>query len=94
MVHQEMEVDLIAYHAKLIELYLIDWSFVDDEDRRVPLTKPNIDALEIETVDEIKAALDRHIDAVTEEKKALISRNGYAEPAPSAPRPDGPMPTS
>lgn len=53
-----------------LEVYLVEWSFKDDNDKAVRVTPASIAALDPETADEIKTALDKHVEEVGEAKKA------------------------
>src|SRR5689334_10447372 len=46
--------------------YLTDWSFVDENDKRVPVSIDTIKNLDLDTYGEIDSALDRHIASMNE----------------------------
>lgn len=47
----------------LVLQYLVDWSFVDDQDKRVPVTSDALDNLTPESWREIDAAIKAHEEA-------------------------------
>lgn len=61
--------DLAMVGKAEISAYIKDWSFVDANDKRVPFTEDALDALTVETYQEIEAALEAHKAAVEAERK-------------------------
>lgn len=61
----EMTVSLDPFilTQKRMELYLTDWSFRDEADKPVPITRTIIRTLEPATAEEINAAILRHEEA-------------------------------
>lgn len=57
------------YAIQKLETWLVDWSFVDGDDKRVEVSLDAIRNLDPDTADEIDAALDAHIAAMEELKK-------------------------
>lgn len=51
-----------------IAAYIVDWSFVDGNDKRVPFTDDAIDNLTAAAYDEIETAVRAHIAAVEAER--------------------------
>lgn len=66
----EIGVDFAVLGLSRTKAYVIDWSFVDENDKRVPVSDAAIDALDEETLDEIEKALDAHCERVDAESKA------------------------
>lgn len=62
------EPDLEEIGKAEIAAYVIDWSFVDASDRRVPYSAAALDSLTIETFNEIESAVKAHIAAVDAER--------------------------
>jgi hypothetical protein len=60
----QIQLNPFLLRQKLIELYLTDWSFRDEEDRPVPLSRTTLLSLDPETVDEMEAAINAHAAAV------------------------------
>jgi hypothetical protein len=69
---EDMQIQLNPFLLRqtLIELYLVDWSFRDADDRPVPLNRTTLLSLDPETVDEMEAAINAHAAAVTSAKNA------------------------
>jgi len=64
----EMTVDFEQYALLRISLWVVDWSFEDQNGNRVRVTMEAIAALTQETGDEIDEALTEHIEAIEAEK--------------------------
>lgn len=74
-----LALDMENFQTNRLLAWLVDWSLRDGADRPVPVTADAIRALTTDAAKEIHAALDKHIAALEEEKKA---RNG--KPAPGS----------
>ena len=66
-------IDVARGAVEVIHTWLLDWSFKDNEDRPVKITRDAIRALDAETAGEIHSALSRHMEDVAEEKKAATT---------------------
>ena len=66
----DIAVDFPALGLARTKKYLTDWNFVDDNDKRIPLSESAIAALDEEALKEIEAALDVHCSAMEAESKA------------------------
>lgn len=64
-----IEPDLEMVGRAEIAAYIVDWSFVDAQDKRVPYTDAALDNLTSEAYSEIEAAVRTHIAAVEDERK-------------------------
>jgi hypothetical protein len=64
----KMELDPFALQQRQLELYLIDWSFRDEQDKPVPCDRQAIALLDMETADEITAAIGRHEEELKAKK--------------------------
>lgn len=62
--------DYARAQIERLALWLLDWSFRDGSDRPVPVNRDAIGVLDPDTAREIDAALDRHLGAMAEAKKA------------------------
>lgn len=59
-----LQLDLASYKVERLCMYLVDWSFRDQDDRSVPVSRATIKALDPATATEIDAALDTHLAAL------------------------------
>lgn len=59
------------YVIQKLETWIVDWSFVDGDDKRVEISRDALRNLDPDTADEIDEALDAHIAAMEERKKVL-----------------------
>ena len=64
-----LEVDMTRLGFARIEAYLVDWSFVNAKGKQIDVTREAIQNLDDETIAEIDAALDAHLEALEQEKK-------------------------
>lgn len=55
-------IDYAAYEIERLVTWLVDWSFRDEQDKPVLLSRDAIDALDPATADEISAAIAAHIE--------------------------------
>lgn len=67
---QELQVDWAQVARRRLLIWLVDWSLVGPNGKLMPVTANSVNALDPETGDEIVEALDRHITALAEAKKA------------------------
>ena len=58
-----IHLDYARYEIERLATWLVDWSFRDDQDKPVALSKKAIENLDPDTADEIDAALNAHIEA-------------------------------
>lgn len=65
-----------------ISEYLVDWSFCDATGKRQPVTASAIDALDIDSYNEIREAIDAHI--ITEDTRRESEKNGRGGESKSA----------
>jgi len=61
--------------------YLTDWSLEDDEHRKLPITQDGVEALPPDVYAMIEEALNTHVEAQAQEKKA---RSGASSPSPTS----------
>ena len=66
----DIEIDWPTNSLARAVTYLLDWSFKDDEGKSVECNGDAIKALDPEALDEINAAIDKHLEAMEQEKKA------------------------
>lgn len=66
----EIKIDWRAQSFARTEAYLLDWSFEDDEKRKLPVTRDVIEALQPEVFKLIEDAITKHIEEMEQEKKA------------------------
>lgn len=59
-----IEPDLSKVGKAEIAAYIVDWSFVDESDKRVPYSSNALDNLTVSTFDEIEASVKAHIASV------------------------------
>lgn len=64
-----IEPDLEMLGRAEIEAYIVDWSFVDAQDKRVPFSDAAMHNLTQSAYEEIEAAVRAHIAAVEDERK-------------------------
>jgi hypothetical protein len=74
----EMGVDFERGQIERFAVWLVDWSFRDEDDKPVKVSRDAIRALDSDTVAEMEAALDKHIEAIAVGKAAP---NGKPKPA-------------
>lgn len=70
------------YVIQKLETWLVDWSFVDGDGKRVEISRDALRNLDPDTADEIDDALDAHIAAMEELKKVP---NGDKESTSASP---------
>lgn len=74
----EVGLDLENYNIRRLSMWLVDWSFCDENDKRVDLSPDAIGALDPATVTEIDDALTAHIEAVEAGKKVKTRKRASA----------------
>lgn len=79
----EARINWEAHAIEQIALYVVDWSFIDETGKQRKLTREAIKALDLETANEVSVALNAHIAAMEEEKKANASSSGPGTTASS-----------
>lgn len=77
-----LEIDMARWAVERVYAWLVDWSFRDAEGRPVKLSRDAVRALDSETAQEIQDALDRHVAAQEEAKKASGGRPTTGAPSP------------
>lgn len=55
--------DMAGYKVERMAVYVVEWSFRDANDRPVEVSRATIKSLDVDTANEIDAALDAHIEA-------------------------------
>lgn len=60
--------DPFTQQQRRLEIYLTDWSFRDEDDKPVPLTRSTIEALDDDTAAEIVTAIEAHEKDVAAKK--------------------------
>lgn len=68
-----IEPDLEMVGRAEISAYIVDWSFVDERDKRVPFSDAALDNLTTATYTEIETAVRKHIADVEEERGKAMS---------------------
>ena len=63
--------------------YIVEWSFVDAQDRRVPVSADTIKQLDQASFKEVETAMELHIKAMEQERTA--EKNGTAGEIASVP---------
>lgn len=64
------EIDSTRLAFARLEAYLTDWSFRDSTDKPVSITRDTLSALSGDTLTELNAVLDAHLESGRQEKKA------------------------
>lgn len=64
----ELGIDWGALNLAKIETWVIDWSFTNDDDKRMPVDKSTVRNLKADTAVEILTAIDKY-EAATDELK-------------------------
>ena len=59
---------LDRYHVERVLAYVVGWNAVDEDGRKVEITRATVEALDEEVADAINAALDAWVGALTEAK--------------------------
>jgi len=72
--------DWRAYSVLRVLIWIIDWSFCDEEGKRVEVSHEAVCALDPDTVVEIENAISAHIEARDERKNSTVP--GETEPGP------------
>lgn len=84
----QREVRMSEFNIQRIFIYTLAWSFIDDENKPLPLTVESIRSLDTETTEEIHAAinaLEAENDRIEQEAKAPGNGASTAgTPVPSA----------
>lgn len=65
---QHIGIDLAAFEMARITAWVVEWSFADERGKRVPVNRDTIESLDPDTAEEIKAAIDRHVEKLEAEK--------------------------
>lgn len=63
------DVDWSAFYIEKVLMWVVDWSAKDAKGRTIPLTREAIRILPKETSQEIRAAIDAHVEEQAELKK-------------------------
>ena len=66
----ELTMDWVRYAQARINAWLVDWSFEDAAEKRVPFTPQAVSTLDPDTAAEIDKALDVYLERQAEAKKA------------------------
>lgn len=64
----EVSIDMAKLELERIMTWTTDWSFTDDNDKSVALTRAAVQNLDISTAEEIIALLDKHEEEMTKLK--------------------------
>lgn len=65
---QEVGLDWEAFQIARIEIWLVEWSFCDENDKSVPVSRSSISNLDPETAAEVQKAIEEHVEALEAEK--------------------------
>src|SRR4030065_405384 len=65
----EIGINLELFNIEKILMWCLDWSFVDENDKRVKLDRSSVSALQPETAQEILDALMAHVEKLEEDRK-------------------------
>ena len=65
----EIGINLELFNIEKILMWCLDWSFVDENDKRVKLDRSSVSALQPETAQEILDALTTHVEKLEEDRK-------------------------
>ena len=65
----DLKMDWVLYKMARINTWVIDWSFEDANEKRVPCTPQAVATLDPDTADEIDRALDAYLERQAEAKK-------------------------
>lgn len=68
--------EMAQYHLKRMELYIVEWSLKDNQDRIMPITRDTLSLLRVEDAREINDALDKHIEHMHELTNLVNAPNG------------------
>lgn len=66
----QVELDHDAYSFTRAEVYILDWSYKNAEDKPVQFSSSALRALDVDTFEEIDTALMAHVEKQEQEKKA------------------------
>lgn len=79
------EVRMSRFQLDRMFFYILEWSFIDDENKPLPLTAENIRLLDLETTEEIHAAITELEEENTRlENEAKKAKEVVAAPAPAS----------
>jgi hypothetical protein len=79
----EAQFDWTEYSFARALTYLTDWSLADDKGNKLPVTRPNIEALNQGVFEIIDRAIDQHDTSVAERESKKTSAGG-ATPKPTS----------
>lgn len=65
----EFGLDWELYNLRRLQIWIIDWSFRDENDRPVKITPESISSLDPDTVAEIDEKLTAHLQMIEDSKK-------------------------
>jgi hypothetical protein len=68
------------YDLRKVETYLVDWNFVNENEKAVEVSRDAIEALDVETFEEIKELIEAHEERMGQEKKALGGSESESKP--------------
>jgi hypothetical protein len=77
------EVRMSVFNVQRIMLYILDWSFIDDENKSLPISVESIRALDQETTLEIHTAITDVENEVAQEEREGNARAGNRMGSPS-----------
>ena len=78
----QFTLNIPAMAVARILTWLVDWSFKDKNGRTAPLTRESVEALDVDTFEELEAVVTAHIKRQDEEKKlTTIKMNSAASSA-------------
>lgn len=66
----KIDIDWQAQSFARAETYVVEWSLEDDEGRRLPISREVLESLRQDVFNLVEAAINDHIGAVGQEKKA------------------------
>jgi len=72
----EIGIDYARFDQAKLEMWLVEWSLRDRNDKPVKLNRFSIDHMRPEVADVILAAIDEHIEDRERLKKAMSTSNG------------------
>ena len=70
----DVELNYERFAVDRLLVWIVAWSFRDDRDHPVAVSRAAIAALDTETADEIDAAINQHVEVIEQAKKVRAGR--------------------
>ena len=80
----EANFEWTEYSFARCQTYLVDWALADDQNNKLPITRPQLESLSQEVFEIIDGAIDKHENSLNETESKKTKNSGRKRKATSA----------